>query len=90
MSPLPFLGAFPFHCEPFWTLSSFLAGSFVALYTPWSFFQLPYNSQDYEDFNKNSEIVKKLRNFKSKIEETEKKLKDIEDTLNEVERSLTE
>jgi|APSaa5957512535_1039671.scaffolds.fasta_scaffold75695_3 hypothetical protein len=49
-----------------------------------------YKPLDYEDFTKNHEIVKKLRNFKIKIEDTEKKLKEIEDTLNEVERSLTE
>jgi hypothetical protein len=49
-----------------------------------------YKALDYEDFQKNHEIVKKVRNFKGKLEDTEKKLKDVEDVLNEVERSLTE
>lgn len=45
---------------------------------------------EFEDFNVNHEIVKKIRKFKTSIEDIEIKLKDAEEIQNEVVRTLTE
>jgi hypothetical protein len=48
------------------------------------------NKPDFEDFTKNSEIIKKIRAFKTKINDSEKKLQDVVEIQTEVTRTLTE
>lgn len=45
---------------------------------------------DFEDFHKNHDVIKRLRNLKNKIQEADKKLGDIQEVQTEVTRSLTE
>jgi len=45
---------------------------------------------EFEDFNVNHEIVKKIRKYKISIEDIEIKLKDAEEIQNEVVRTLSE
>jgi tRNA U54 and U55 pseudouridine synthase Pus10 len=45
---------------------------------------------EFEDFNVNFEIVKRVRKLKNTIEDTETKLKDAEEIQNEVVRTLSE
>jgi predicted DNA binding CopG/RHH family protein len=46
--------------------------------------------QDFEDFNINHEIIKKIRKFKTSIEDNEIKVKESEDILSEIVRTLSE
>ena len=46
--------------------------------------------QEFEDFNINHEIIKRIRKFKCNIEDIDTKLKDAEEIQNDVVRTLTE
>jgi len=45
---------------------------------------------DFEDFNKNHEIIKKVKEIKNKIKESDIKLKDLEVIQKDVVKKLTE